>query len=437
MKSLARFALAAGAVCLLSGFSLFSTEKDDAAQCVIVSRYMNYGEQSKLLDRAASKRLSELIGQECDASDPRHCLRLSQQAIEGASLRAFPDGDSSNLSTVKDWAKAGYCENLMSSYRDSLAPQAGAGASTPAPDSPAAMADQGGNVLLQKKSGLQWMRVQYGKNLSWDAASAFCSKSDFAGGRWRLPKTAELQSIVDPKISGIRCGVAYTCKVSPLFVLPNRLAWSASKSGPFSAELVSLDDGSIKVISMAGSVDEPIGELCVRSTGSDSQLPASASSSAPIWAITDLGGGVLLQPRTRLKWTKSDAGGNLGWEEAKAYCKALTADGGGWQLPHEKILKSLINERAGRAKCGGSDVCIVSSLFDLSTSWFWSSDLHDAGPMGSTNSYEKGRVNIVGLVYGNTLSMSPSGGSFYRPIGTLCVKPPSGQPKAELPQRSE
>lgn len=116
--------------------------------------------------------------------------------------------------------------------------------------------DAGGGVLLQPSSGLQWTQSDNGFDIDWDAASAYCAAK---GGGWRLPSTAELQSLMGGE--GTDCD-GYTCEVSPLFRLTDPFFWSNETNGSSEAWNVLLNTGHRH--SYRRSFDSYHRALCVR-----------------------------------------------------------------------------------------------------------------------------------------------------------------------------
>jgi hypothetical protein len=104
------------------------------------------------------------------------------------------------------------------------------------------MIDQGGGVLTQVATGLQWAQSDNGSDIDWNAAGKFCAGK---GSGWRLPSVAELLSIYDKsgEISTV-CGAGFTCKVSPLFSLTGPWAWTDEASNAMSTWIVILTKGN-------------------------------------------------------------------------------------------------------------------------------------------------------------------------------------------------
>ena len=98
-------------------------------------------------------------------------------------------------------------------------------------------------------------------------------------------------------------------------------------------------------------------------------LQAGADTGVAGW--TDQGKGVLMQNQSHMRWTQNDNGQDIGWEQARAYCRGM---GMGWRLPTLAELTEmnaaarLVDEHAA---CGDA-LCQASPLFHLSSNWYWS-----------------------------------------------------------------
>lgn len=58
--------------------------------------------------------------------------------------------------------------------------------------------DNGDGTVVDRATGLTWMKADSGKGLNWEQALKFCEALELAGkDDWRLPDAKELQSIVD------------------------------------------------------------------------------------------------------------------------------------------------------------------------------------------------------------------------------------------------
>lgn len=98
---------------------------------------------------------------------------------------------------------------------------------------------------------------------------------------------------------------------------------------------------------------------------------ASNSWAEGVGAWRYLGNAVLLHEQTQLRWTKSDNGQDLNWDDAKAYCAQF---GVGWRLPHAEELTNLHADaqRKGDSAACGNATCQIPPLFKLSGNWYWS-----------------------------------------------------------------
>lgn len=66
----------------------------------------------------------------------------------------------------------------------------------------------------------------------------------------------------------------------------------------------------------------------------------SAPAEGARWRV--LRAGILVDQRTRLRWTQRDNGADLDWPAAAAYCRDLTLAGGGWTLPSTDELEAML-----------------------------------------------------------------------------------------------
>ena len=90
--------------------------------------------------------------------------------------------------------------------------------------------------------------------------------------------------------------------------------------------------------------------------------------------MENLGAGVLRDPWTGLKWTRSDhdTRSRDDWSAARAYCAQM---GGSWRLPSADELIALYNNERGETNdCPPRGGCNVSPYFRLSSSSYWSSE---------------------------------------------------------------
>jgi len=98
---------------------------------------------------------------------------------------------------------------------------------------------------------------------------------------------------------------------------------------------------------------------------------AGSSKAEGEGAWKDLGNAVLMQEQTQLRWTKSDNGQDVSWDDAKALCAKI---GAGWRLPQVEELSKLYADaqlKGDSATCGNA-TCKAPPLFTLSGNWYWS-----------------------------------------------------------------
>jgi serine/threonine protein kinase len=132
-------------------------------------------------------------------------------------------------------------------------------ASVDARAKPYMLVEAGGGVLLQPKTGLEWTQSDNGSDINWGSAGAYCAGK---GSGWRLPSSAELQSLYDASGAvSTSCG-SDTCWVSPLFRLTGPVGWSSEADAASEAWGVYLVNGDR--YSGSASIKFNARALCVR-----------------------------------------------------------------------------------------------------------------------------------------------------------------------------
>ena len=94
--------------------------------------------------------------------------------------------------------------------------------------------DQGGGVLRDRGTGLDWTQVDNGADIEWSDARAWCAAR---GPGWRLATSDELGALYEPAGGrSVSCGTydgqPMTCYVSPLFRLSGPTPWTLSEGEP-------------------------------------------------------------------------------------------------------------------------------------------------------------------------------------------------------------
>ena len=96
-----------------------------------------------------------------------------------------------------------------------------------------------GDVLYDAQASVQWTRADNGRNVNLSEAQVHCAG---LGSDWSLPTLAQLRSLYDKRLPGIRC-LGSSCKVSDLFRLSGVWFWSSEASGSSFARYFDLVDG--------------------------------------------------------------------------------------------------------------------------------------------------------------------------------------------------
>lgn len=121
------------------------------------------------------------------------------------------------------------------------------------------MLDEGGGVLKQVATGLQWAQSDNGSDIDWNAGRKFCADK---GSGWRLPSVAELLSIYDKSGQvSTGCGPGFSCQVSPLFALTGTWGWSNEANNSATAWVVILTRGNTTAFAATDAIKKRA--LCV------------------------------------------------------------------------------------------------------------------------------------------------------------------------------
>lgn len=145
-------------------------------------------------------------------------------------------------------------------------------------------------------------------------------------------------------------------------------------------------------------------------------ISMAAKEAAEDQRFSVVGRGVLRDTRTSLEWTQRDNGSDITWLGAKEYCETLNLSGGRWRVPKVSQLQEIYagSGSNGYTKCG-TGTCKVSSLFQLSGRYQWSSD----GAEDDRRGYE--RAFLVSLDSADRDAVQTGRSDFIR---VLCVRHP-------------
>jgi hypothetical protein len=123
------------------------------------------------------------------------------------------------------------------------------------------MIEEGGGVLTQVATGLEWAQSDNGSDIDWHNAGRFCSDK---GAGWRLASVMELRSLHDKSGEvSTSCGVGYACGISPLFRLTGPWVWSDEANNSPTAWAVILTRGTPTAFAMSDATKKRA--LCVSS----------------------------------------------------------------------------------------------------------------------------------------------------------------------------
>lgn len=198
------------------------------------------------------------------------------------------------------------------------------------------------DTVIDQVTGLEWQKGTVGRtsnyyDLYWGDAQLYCEQLVLGGqSDWRLPSRIELVSLA---LESLEPGQYPGSEMPGDYVLPaargswsaSRLAWNQDYWYPW----VSGGYTSFGLVIYPGEV------RCVR-TASSRQLAAQRFTTN-----TD----TVLDNWTGLTWVRPFDPSKRGtWASAVAGCAALNIQGGGWRLPTQKELQTLVDEtRVGPA----------------------------------------------------------------------------------------
>ena len=287
----------------------------------------------------------------------------------------------------------------------------------------------GGEILADQITGLDWQRIPDNVQRSWSDAIDYTDQLELAGfNDWRLPEKQELVSILSygnapPPL------ILPTEKTTTNTAPPERgSAWTlTTRMFPsLNAKAINLDDNQ-------GTISDKY----------EKKYTYAVRGPALVYGkYTNNGDGTITDQMTGLSWQTIEVRPRK-WEQALAYCEQLELGGfTDWRLPTIKELSTLVNERQVRP-------AINTTFFPTTRSApYWTSTTFAKHPGFAwyinfekgleLNGGYKGRQYYVRAVRGGLVAaVIPEPSVLPRPV-PVKVKPlvPS-QPKPVQPKRLE
>jgi hypothetical protein len=301
-----------------------------------------------------------------------------------------------------------------------------------------AFRDNGDGTVTDLNTGLTWVRAQ-GQRMSWAEAVDGASDADVGGHRdWRLPSVTELYSLVD--FSG-RFGRAAADSRPYLDAGVFAFAYGDESRGDrfidvqfwSATEYVGTTMGGDPTVFGVNFADGRIkGYPRIRPGGTEGTAFVRYVRSAPGYGINDFadsGDGTVVDQATGLVWQQGDSGSPRDWEEALAFCSALTVAGrDDWRLPNAKELQSIVDYTRTPSRGGEPAIDPVFGVSEAE-SYYWTSTTALEGPVAAEGG------SAVYIAFGRALGWMriPPGASQARLIdvhgaGAQRSDPKSGDP---------
>jgi gluconolactonase len=194
--------------------------------------------------------------------------------------------------------------------------------------------DNGDGTVTDTATGLLWQKSDGGA-MDWEQAWAYAGALELGGyDDWRLPSSHELFDLLDFQKAGRALDADYFPDTGAQYY------WSA--------DFLAGDAGRAWAVNAGGTIDAYAKNDT--SGGAAGRFVARCvrdgnARTAPSGAFTDNGDGTVDTASTGLVWQKAEAPAKMSWEEALAYCGALSLGGrDDWRLPNIKELRSLTND---------------------------------------------------------------------------------------------
>ena len=194
----------------------------------------------------------------------------------------------------------------------------------------------GQNIVLDKKTGLEWQQTIPSTGYTWSQANTYCNNLSYGNySDWRLPTPKELFTIINDSTYAPATYTDYFTNTasdanywtSKKVAGNTSLAWTVSiRWGYTSSQSASS--------SQTAEGSEPIKVRCVR---------AAILREGNFSTSTENNQDIVTDNTTGLMWTKNYVTDKT-WQEALKYCEDLTyANSSFWRLPNKNELISLVN----------------------------------------------------------------------------------------------
>lgn len=290
---------------------------------------------------------------------------------------------------------------------------------------PAAYTDNGNGTVTDRNTQLVWQKTAGRQRLQFAEAQAYCAALEL-GGRtdWRVPSIKELYSLADfrgellkPEQGTARPYIDTTVfdfeYPSPPMVFAGQY-WSSTLyvKGPIinganqGAFGFNFADGHIKAYGTgldfftgqeaaeSGLPTPPGAPMGGKAPGNFVRCVSGAEHAYGVNQFQPQTDGTVIDQATQRQWQQKDDGQRREWQEALAYCEALSLGGHqDWRLPDSKELHSIVDY--DKTSFPAIDTTVFGVTQDAETLDFWTS---------TTQGDFKTHANVI--AFGKALSKS-------------------------------
>jgi hypothetical protein len=207
----------------------------------------------------------------------------------------------------------------------------------------------GDGTVASSCCGLVW-QAEAGPSMSRDAAGEYCKNLTLAGAAWRLPTVAELASLVRRGLEQPTIDRAAFPGTPPEFFWSSDVVPNLSIVSPFVVDFYfgstpgTSDPSRVRCVHAGGPAvtHQPSGACLRTKPGVCPILPACADMTGcdhPIF--TARSDGTVASSCCGLTWEQGYEE-RVRWSAAPTRCETLTLAGGGWRLPRQAELATLL-----------------------------------------------------------------------------------------------